>query len=602
MYSSLKRLFLFFIFLIFVCNAGAVEALKVDGRTGKTDLSASSELFLDGKNSFSYDDVSKNTFSDNFKPFNSEATVAGDAGGTKWIRFNIFNDSNSSFIGKIEMPTPWINKIDAYIKKGDVLSVINFDSNPSLEAKEADARPFFIPLAIEPLQSAIVYIKAGGMDSIIAAPQLYSQKKASERQAYIAMLNGVLIGVIFIVLLYSLNNYFALKDENYLNFALYLTGLFFLMGMHYGFNLKLFWNDSPSFNESIYYPIVAFTFLASLYFSRNFLKTAENFPKSDKYLLFLIGISAALCVLGFMVQSSFSVVYATMLFAIIDFGFLIYIAAYSLHKKISGSIYMVLAWLLLLAGHMASSLMTLGYIGYIYDFYAIAIILNVLMILFALADRIRDVEMKCEFEVQKEHEVSERLNLSKKELRELSEKLKRKVDAQERELLEKSKEYEKFSIKDQETGLYNKIKLEEILSNELHRSKRYNYEFSLIIINIDGMKAINDTHGFQVGNSVIKEMGDLFIRSIRYLDTVGRWSESEYLIICPETNAEHAVVAAEHLQKLVEKNKFFFVGTATACFGVTECHADDTLQEIMKRVYAALAKAKEGGRNRVEML
>jgi diguanylate cyclase (GGDEF)-like protein len=140
------------------------------------------------------------------------------------------------------------------------------------------------------------------------------------------------------------------------------------------------------------------------------------------------------------------------------------------------------------------------------------------------------------------------------------------------------------------------------LTNELHRTKRYDYKFSLILINIDGLKDINDTHGFEVGNSLMKEMADLFMRHIRYIDTVGRWSETEYLVVCPETTSESALVAAQHLQALVEKNKFFFVGRATASFGVTQSRADDTLQDIMKRTYEALSLAKGNGKNRAEMI
>jgi diguanylate cyclase (GGDEF)-like protein len=249
--------------------------------------------------------------------------------------------------------------------------------------------------------------------------------------------------------------------------------------------------------------------------------------------------------------------------------------------------------------------MTLGYVSYsdnMYDFFALMAVLNILMISFALVERIKDVEMQCEFEVKKEHEIADRLNMSKKELRELNEKLQRKVDRQEHEFLLKNIEYEKLSIKDDVTGLYNQTKLEEILSNELHRTKRYDYIFSLIIINIDGLKNINDTHGFEVGNSVMKEMADLFMRHIRYLDTVGRWSDTEYLVICPETNADNALIAAQHLQKLVEKNKFFFVGTASASFGVTSARPGDTLQDIMKRAYEALSVAKESGRGKAEAL
>ena len=137
-------------------------------------------------------------------------------------------------------------------------------------------------------------------------------------------------------------------------------------------------------------------------------------------------------------------------------------------------------------------------------------------------------------------------------------------------------------------------KIMEEIDKQKYRKISYEY--------LDDLKKINDTHGFEVGNSLMKEMADLFMRHIRYLDTVGRWSETEYLVVCPQTDANSALVAARHLQKLVEQNKFFFVGTATASFGVAGSHPDDTLQDIMKRAYEALSIAKESGRNRAEVL
>ncbi|MGE4397323.1 MAG: diguanylate cyclase, partial [Sulfurimonas sp.] len=367
--------------------------------------------------------------------------------------------------------------------------------------------------------------------------------------------------------------------------------------------LQLLWDSSYEFNENIYYPIVAFNFLTGLILSRNFLNVENQSAKMDKYLLILAGLAVLLGIFGLIFGSCNASAYATLLFTLANFIFLVLVSAISMKKNISGSGYFLLAWLFLSVGNLLLIGMVLGFVKYsdfIYDIYAVLVVLNILMISFAMVERIRDEESQFELEAQKEHEVANKLNVSKKELRDLNAKLQRKLVRAQRELEEKNKESQMSSNKDEVTKLYNKSKLEEILTNELHRAKRYDYEFSVIIANIDGMAEINDTHGYEVGNSVMKEMGELFIRHIRYLDTVGRWSDNEYLIICPQTSAENAFTAAEHLQSFVERNKFFFVGKATASFGVTDCQPDDTLQEIMKRAYEALAKAKENGKNRVE--
>ncbi|MDD5373129.1 MAG: sensor domain-containing diguanylate cyclase [Sulfurimonas sp.] len=605
MYNDFRRAVLFFVFFVFAVQINAMEVIKVNDKTQKIGLSEYSELFFDAQNHFSYEDVSKDLFNDNFKSVKSESSYVGYTNDTAWMRFSILNDAHELFEGKIEIPVSWMSGVSFYIKKGEELNVTNLSPAFSSKVGEVYAKSLFLPITIEPSQNAIVYIKVKSKGALTLAPQLYSQKKAIERLTYINILNGALIGIVFIMLLYNVNNYLRFKDKNYLYFVLYLVSLFFLMGVYYGYGIYPFSKNGSTYNENVSLAMSAFTFFTGLLFTKSFLNVDRYLPSSERYFFTLLLFSALIGCFGFIMGDSLISLYIVMLFSLISFLFLIFVSAFSLHKKISGSIYLLLAWLSLALGTLLSLMSVLGFIHYydhIYNFYAFSVILNIIMISFALTSRVEDIEMQFELEVKKEHEVADRLNLSKKELRELNEKLERKIQSQERELLAKNKENEKFSVKDEVTQLYNKAKLEEVLTNELHRSKRYLYKFSVIVINIDGMKAINDTHGYQVGNSVMKEMADLIMRNIRYLDTIGRWSESEYLVICPEIDAENGVIVAQHLQKLIEKSKFFFVGRATACFGVTGYHVDDTMQDIMKRGYEALAIAKEGGRNRVEML
>lgn len=603
MLRDLKKNFLFFLFFALFAQGGFSDLLKVDEKTHKVGVTPFSEVFIDTQNHFSYDDVSQKTFSDNFKHLNASSIASSGANDVIWLKVDIVNASNSAFFGKLEMPIVWLNRAEVYLRTPNKEANGNFETLSLSDTKEINARSFFIPLNMNALQSATLYIKAQSVNKMTFAPKIYSIQKAEERAIYIAMLNGALIGIVLIFFLYNLRNYMTFKDKNYLYYLYYLIGLLFLVGTYYGYNLQLLWDSSYEFNENIYYPIVAFNFLTGLLLTRSFLKVDKQFVKIDKYLLLLVGLSVLHGIFGLVVGSNDLSAYATLVFTLVHFLFLLMISAVSMKKNISGSGYLLLAWFFLSVGNLVLVGMLLGfieYIDFIYDIYAVLVILNILMISFAMVERIRDEEIQFELEAQKEHDVANKLNVSKKELRELNEKLQRKVQRQERELEEKNKESEKFSNKDEITKLYNKNKLEEILTNELHRAKRYKYEFSIIVANIDGMKEINDTHGYEVGNSVMKEMGELFIRHIRYLDTVGRWSDNEYLIICPQTSAENAFTAAEHLQSFVERNKFFFVGKATASFGVTDCQPDDTLQEIMKRAYEALAKAKENGKNRVE--
>jgi diguanylate cyclase (GGDEF)-like protein len=606
MYNKFKFLiFNFFIIAGIVSGVSAADLLKVNDKTQKVDISLYSEIFIDAQNHFSYEDVRTNLFSENFKPLNLHSLSEYNVNDTIWMRFNISNVDENPFFGKIEMPISWINNIKTYVVADDETDEKNPVSTLLSEKKEITGRSFFLPLTIEPFQTLTVYIKAKNANSISFTLWLYSDENAAERLTYITMLNGSLIGIVLIMLFYNIHIFFILKNKSYLYFALYLASLFFLINTYYGSNLQLLWSYDAPLNENTFYPIIAFNFFAGLLFTRNFLNTNREFPKADKLLLFLMGSSVAFGVFAFMLGNNFTVIYVALFLTIIYFLFLLFLSLFSLKKKIAGSVYLLLGWLFLAVGQIMASMMILGFIDYsdfIYDMYGIVVILNTLMLSFAFISNIKYKEMQYEYKIKKNHEITSRLNVSKKELRELNEKLKNKIERQEKVLLEKSNNNEKYLIKDEITMLYNKTKLEEVLTQELHRKKRYNSEFSIAVINIDNMKSINDKYDYQVGNSVMKEMADLFIHNIRYLDTVGRWSEKEYLIIYPETKGDQAYLAAQKLHKLVEEAKFFFVGKVTASFGVANSHRDDTLQDIMKRAYEALEKAQEEGGNRVEIV
>ncbi|MDD5053409.1 MAG: diguanylate cyclase [Sulfuricurvum sp.] len=159
--------------------------------------------------------------------------------------------------------------------------------------------------------------------------------------------------------------------------------------------------------------------------------------------------------------------------------------------------------------------------------------------------------------------------------------------------------YKIDSQTDSLTGLMNRTKIDEVLLNEIKRVKRYDYPFSIILVDIDHFKEVNDKFGHQAGDSVLKEFAKLLSENIRESDFLGRWGGEEFLILCPHSNADGALVFAESLRKKIEQFHFEFVGHKTASFGVVEYAENNTQEMLFKLVDEALYDAKERGRNRV---
>jgi len=187
-----------------------------------------------------------------------------------------------------------------------------------------------------------------------------------------------------------------------------------------------------------------------------------------------------------------------------------------------------------------------------------------------------------------------------KELADYRENLEHLVDERTNELAEKNRELVHISRTDWLTGLNNRLRLDEIFEQEITRSARYGMPFSVILLDIDKFKHINDTYGHDEGDRTLIELANILRAHVRESDSVGRWGGDEFLIICPETEQPGVVQLAEQLRQQVLAHKFPFMGNNTSSFGTSTYRTGDKIDTMLKRADTALLYVKEHGRNQVE--
>ena len=161
------------------------------------------------------------------------------------------------------------------------------------------------------------------------------------------------------------------------------------------------------------------------------------------------------------------------------------------------------------------------------------------------------------------------------------------------------KRIEELSVTDKLTGLYNRLKLDELMLIKIEAFRRYNVDFSIILLDIDNFKSVNDTYGHDVGDYVLQTIAKTLRTHIRITDIIGRWGGEEFLIICNNTNLDNSKILAENIRKIVENIKFDKVGTKTISLGLSEFQKDDDVKSIFKRADDALYEAKTTGKNKV---
>ncbi len=167
-------------------------------------------------------------------------------------------------------------------------------------------------------------------------------------------------------------------------------------------------------------------------------------------------------------------------------------------------------------------------------------------------------------------------------------------------------EVQKQAITDPLTGLYNRRGFFELGRREVERARRFDRTLTVMIIDIDHLKEINDQHGHQFGDTVISGIASQFLRDLRQIDLIGRYGGDEFVVLLPETDLENAHQVGERLRNNTLGSPYFKNGKPihmTISIGAASRKPEDeSLEVIIERADQALYRAKEGGRNRIATL
>ena len=165
------------------------------------------------------------------------------------------------------------------------------------------------------------------------------------------------------------------------------------------------------------------------------------------------------------------------------------------------------------------------------------------------------------------------------------------------------------SITDPLTGIYNRRYLDHRLEEEVSRSQRYNLPFSMLMLDIDHFKRVNDTHGHQAGDLILKTFSRIILDTLRESDIVARYGGEEFLIILPNTGEPGALAMAERLRNMVEEYEFALPEnkeentrsiSITVSIGVASYSSEiSEYRSLIENADRALYRAKSAGRNKV---
>ncbi len=159
-------------------------------------------------------------------------------------------------------------------------------------------------------------------------------------------------------------------------------------------------------------------------------------------------------------------------------------------------------------------------------------------------------------------------------------------------ILEKN-EYEYFASYDHLTKIFNRQKFDELFLKELENKKRYGDALSIILIDLDHFKLVNDNYGHFTGDLVLISVVELIRKKLRLNDIFARWGGEEFIILLPRTDIKGASIKAEEIRYDIEKYKDLELPSVTISAGVIEVNIEDDVDSCFKRVDEALYLAKK---------
>jgi diguanylate cyclase (GGDEF)-like protein len=161
------------------------------------------------------------------------------------------------------------------------------------------------------------------------------------------------------------------------------------------------------------------------------------------------------------------------------------------------------------------------------------------------------------------------------------------------------KRLERLSETDHLTGLFNRQKMEALIDAEIRRYRRSGERFSLILFDLDDFKKVNDELGHDTGDAVLVDVARVARSSLRSTDTLARWGGEEFLILCPGSAAEGALLLAERLRRAIRSgvSRGRGSGPMTASFGIATVADEDSLEFLVKRADSAMYESKRRGKD-----
>jgi diguanylate cyclase (GGDEF)-like protein len=493
-----------------------------------------------------------------------------------WFKIEIENNSENEDFVLYFTESIW-STLDLYMKQNSKWKVQkNGLDIPINEREITESSPAF-NIHIASGNRSVYYIKGNTIASQIGEFQLYSKKEFfNPNRITITEWYTIYAFVLFLFILLNLYNLIMIKERIYAYYIMYVFIYIVFSFMHSGVYISL---GFPNWQEGLHVlgQLVLFSLLL---FTIEFLNLHQTYPGMKKVFRYL-----SFGALFFALLLSQNLPYSTIASNVYFSGtllFIVYVAVRVMKNGFDGAKYYLIALMLFLP---AMAMMAMNFNAMLvnndftrYTFLAGAFV-EIFLFTILLTNRYMNI-----------NETNNLLTIKTVELENMRKQL--TIEA----------------TTDVLSGLYNRRYFYDISKKYYDTAKRYNQDLSVLMIDIDKFKNINDTYGHDVGDNFIEVSGKILTKITRSSDVVARYGGEEFIVLLAETGVDQAVELAERIRVDIENNHIRLdsgeVVHVTVSIGVTELNNlnDKDIEETIKRCDQALYEAKNDGRNMVSTI
>jgi len=497
-----------------------------------------------------------------FRPGKQPVLTYGIGSRPVWIHLELNNPADQPLPFRLVAGTNWIDRLDVFIIHDGHVSASWQTGDDSPEAHGlTPGIGFTFPLSFAPGRSDL-YLRVDTIDPLVLPLELLSEEQAASNERVINYLYGFIYGFLMALVAYNSMLFAGLGERSYLYYSLYLLSLILLNSAYTGHGYVWLWPSQPLLQRYVILVLMVVYSCSGLLFASRFLALAEHAPRVLRLVQLFVLSELGLLGLSLMMGSQLGAALVAFSFmALFTLGMVLLGIITIRNGRVIGRYFLAAA----LCGMLGTASTTFAVWGWLpvttmtYHALEYGVIIEATLLALALAYQMRLYQ----------------------------------------ETIQRAKHLSRI---DPLTGLYNRRGFFDMAEPIWSTAERKSRPLTLIMLDLDHFKQVNDQYGHATGDRVLIETAHLLSKACRMGDVLSRWGGEEFLLLLPETDLEQTSVFAERVRQSIEARRLSIrQGTivVTASFGVVERNQHTSLEELINEADERLYEAKQSGRNRV---